>query len=447
MIEFFIYSIYVILSFATAIVVRKINYNRLSFADGLLVSVVFFISIPLALILYSGSFNAPDMLASAYTPLLNIATTLNLFLGWIFVLLFNLFWRFRATRNPVRHVNRQVTAGRVLFDFKILIGLYLVLTVTTFFVSGKASAGHWMTKSSDAFQSSTFLILTANIANAYRAIIFGFLAYLSSMRILTKWQCLLSGFAIVIFDIAMTFNRITAAYFFIMIIIINRKHIRLITLALIPILPIVMFISGLWTSIRGLALNNGYSLNGFIDAIKLSLENPLTSGGATGTVALNSNGIFETSNLQVFNYIVEKVPNQEQILWGWTLFLRPLTVFIPSTIWHDKPITYGVVIGRHIQHVEVTLNSTLFGEAYGNFYVFWPLALILILSIAAWLFERLENKTPYIGYMAFFIAFALGRFEINFFVIALLAIVIHMQFSKLLISLRIINKRKLRFTN
>jgi len=173
-----------------------------------------------------------------------------------------------------------------------------------------------------------------------------------------------------------------------------------------------------------------------MNSIDSSLTSTLATGGAGGTIAANSSGVFETGNIQVFNYLVNNIPHQEEILWGWTFFLRPLAVFIPSTLWNGKPRTFGSIIGPHIQNYEVTLNSTMLGEVYGNFYTLWPVALFVMLSIALWCFKSLENKAPYIGHMAFFIAFALGRFEINLFIISIVAILMHLQLSRLLISLR-----------
>lgn len=74
--------------------------------------------------------------------------------------------------------------------------------------------------------------------------------------------------------------------------------------------------------------------------------------------------------------------------------------------------------------ITVALNSTLFGEAYANFFYFWPIAIIAAILFYTWLFSILSKYVPYASHLGFMVGFLVGRMELTVASIAVLGVVI-----------------------
>lgn len=434
MIEFSLVIIYITLVFASAIRLRSMPYLNLSLYDGAFIGSLFFVAAPVLLIYIDGSYYVPEMSKGFdYNPVRDYIVTLNLMLGWAITLLMSSAPRKRLARK--QQPTRRNTANR---DVAILLSLYIFTVLFTFILSGKASEGHWMDKMSEALQQNTFLILTGVLKNVYRAIIFGFLIYATETGKFSIKKSLYIGLFIVLFDLVLTFNRVTAAYMFVMAAILLRKNLIPVVLGLVLSWPIISYASNVWTFVRANAATSGLSVEGVIYAIEQG--SAINTSFSSLTLAEQSGSIFETANILAFAYIVENVPDNTAPLWGWTFFLRPISIFIPSTIWPDKPKVYGTILGQDMMGISIALNSTLFGEVYANFYLLWPLALILALWVYNKTFEYLKKFIPYAGHFGFMVGFVLGRMELTVASIAVFGTVIiifSLKFIKIIPPIRL----------
>lgn len=413
MIKASLVTIHILLFLSSAVRLRKTNYSALNFADGCLFGSIFFVGMPLVLILWDGEYQVPAIHSSfSFDPVRDWVVTLNLFIGWASTLLLSYLCAHRSSASIAG-------ARRHRYDLHIIFAIYVVVVAATFLMSGKLSGGHWAEKMTEAFQQNVAAILFAALKNSYRAIIFGMLIFLVETKQLSIRVALGLGVMVVAVDLGLTFNRITAAYMLVMALILLRRHMTLVLFCLLVILPPVSFASDLWTEVRATAITNGFSLEGFLNAVEQASLNRVGQDSQTVTEA--SNAIFETSNIIVFAYIVDQVPNQIEPMLGWTLILRPLAIFVPSTFWPTKPPVFGTIIGDYMMGIPIALNSTLFGEAYCNFYLLWPFVLFVLLYIFNAGFEFFRSFRPYCGHLGFFAGLAIGRMEVTVASVALLA--------------------------
>jgi hypothetical protein len=433
MIYLAVYATYVLLMVNSFYRFSRVNIRAINFVDGLLFSQAYYLLVPMGLILWDEKLKAPEMMSVGYYPFENIYTTYTIFLGCFLIQIFHLVWPilFPARRPPRARADYRL-------DLACMFGILIFLEIYTVYASGRLSGGHWQEALSEALQTSSTLILLSNFLNAYRALIFGLIFFVYLRGGVQRKTALALGVAVGAIDVLLTLNRISVAYFYILILMLYWDRVRYVLLATLVAIPIIAPLSSAWTFVRAQALYDGYSVAGFSKAFDDAIFQQ--SGASKEPIALAANSIFETTNIQVLHNIVERFPSEYPLFYGWTYFLRPVVIFIPSTIWPGKPSTFGVFVGESLEKFPgLALNSTFIGEPYGNFYLLWPLAFMLMLFCLSSLFRWLSNFAPYAGPMAFFSGFALGRFEITYATVCVLAIFV---FIMLMTGARVLRPKR-----
>ncbi|MCA1379282.1 hypothetical protein [Bradyrhizobium sp. BRP23] len=427
---------FLVIFLLTIVELRTIRLDALGFSDGILIGAVYYVLIPLLVVLFTDNLSEPTLHIASYDPYADLSTTLNLYLGLLVVLLFHVIARLAPRR---RAQARPPPIERN--SFRIFLFILILLEVTNFFLSGKGSGGHWAENAATALSQSPVAIFSLGIQNCLRTSVFGYLIYQVSVLGMPRRSAVLIGGLVVILDVALTFNRITVAYFIMMIALLFRDRLVLFGSGLVIVAPTVTFMSSVWAVFRGLALSRGVSVENIL--IALQTASFTSQAGTEGGISRVLNAFAEASNILVFKFLVENVPDHFPPLWGQTFVLKSFSFFIPSTIWEDKPKTFGTYLGYYMESTQqLTLNSTLFGEAYGNFHYFWPLALIVMLLFLEVLFRRAARFSSAYGFFATFIAIALWRFDMTFAFISIVAIAvlyIGTEFCSLLLAS---NRRK-----
>ncbi|MDE1159031.1 MAG: hypothetical protein PW791_12335 [Neorhizobium sp.] len=462
-----------------------LDLRELRFADGIFIGLLFFMLIPLLIAFVDGEIGSIDMRAGPFRPLQDTATSLQLCIGCATVMAFHWFARRsgqigrRPIRRPgttgplaLRHPEPQAQAvvtaqaaipgrgedegghrpvmrrktpvahrllpsatahphgsGALARQLRLhgsarviclFVAAYMVCNIYSFISSGKLDGGHWQGNLETSLQSNVLLIVIGNFANVYRGAVFGILYNAFGRGLVSRGTVVLVGLFVVVFDVVTTFNRITAAYYAIVLILLYRRHFPVMLVAAIPLLPVVGYLSIVWSALRGLALVDGYSLTGFVNA--MAAVNTAVGSGQI-EIGRSTNGIFDSENIIVFDWLVKNTGDSFPLLYGYTFLLRPLTVLIPSTIWPDKPGVFGIMVGSNLQGIPgLALNSTLFGEAFGNFSYAWPLALFGMLALLNSLYGAFARRFPFAHGAGFFVGFALWRFDMAFAFISLIGL-------------------------
>lgn len=405
---FLIIALYLLLICINYKALRAVDVSNLRLSDGLLVGMTFYITIPMGVILAYGYVYAPGIMADAYYPYDDHFTTLNIFLGCFLLCVYALLIR-KLTIVGVRTHGSSIGADTLDIG-KLIVFLYFSLSIYSFLSSGMLSAdSHWHSSVAEAMSGSSSLIILKNFSLAYRTMIFGIFLYWGVTARYKVGAVLSLALFVSLFDMLVTYNRITLVYFAVLMLVLWRRYIYFLVAGILISLPVVSWLSELWAAFR--ATNQGFSIESFSKALSESIN--YVSIGDDFVVRMNS--IFESSNIVVLHYLVENVGESFPVLWGETYIVRPLTTFIPSSIWSDKPRVFGTYLGEYINsHNTLALNSTFYGEAIGNFYWLWPVAMIVFVLIFDSIFIYLKKWFVFSGFMGFFVGVAIWRFDMNF---------------------------------
>jgi hypothetical protein len=314
-----------------------------AFEDGVLAGVIYFVACPLFVTLLEGRMDEMKLLnIGPYTPLEDTKTSIFLCIGIIAAILFQGLSKIALGRrflHPPR--GGGITTRPVLlsphWQMILIWGLCLLYT---FFASGKADSGHWMENMADNMVSNPLLIIVANFQNIYRAVVFGILYNQYRVGRIGFASVSFIGLFICIADIVFSFNRITMAFYIVMMLMVLRRYFVLIAALMVPGLPMVAYLSNIWTVMRGIALEHGFSFGALVQAFGTA-----TTASQSGKLEMSGSvsNIFEGSNLQTFNWIVEHAGGDFPLLWGKTFFLRPLLVLIPR-LWLQASRWYLVLM-------------------------------------------------------------------------------------------------------
>lgn len=400
-----IWSLYLIASALNIYSLRSIDLRRMTFIDGILLGCVYYVVVPMFFILLSGRINPVFIMADAYEPMRDLKTTTVILEGMILISAL----KFVTARGPA---SRDTSDPRML---NAMLVLFLITSIYSIFNSGVLSGGHWYEATVDAMENNPVLLVVKHGLNFARTAIFGILLYLHTIGKITRKRAIVTGLIIVMIDMFSTFNRITAVYFIIMLLIMVRREKLLMTGIMafgIFVLPIA---GNVWPIFRGVVSATGYTPQGIAEAAEVAFS----QHERAQTLADSTNGVFESINFVTLNYVVNSYGKTTPYLMG-DMFVRPLTFLLPSLVWSDRPKSFAETLGPEINNKpDLALNSTLFGESVANFGDFWPLALILLLVVYEFAFKMIGGSSRVVGFIAAFIAFAMWRFDTVFGAVSL----------------------------
>lgn len=407
MIEFFTFIIYLFFVFFTYRALRSVSVDNYGICFGVLIGLVFFLAVPMFFILLNGELSEPYIRIEPYEVGYDVWTSFNIFVGWAVVLVAAYYERVKYSSKSQLVVNDIVRPRTFLL---VMLFFYFFITIWVAKTTGAFSEGVGWNDSSRG--ESSILIILKNFSNCYRVVVYGLLLYLISKRKINSGKSVLFALAFTFFDMSISFNRITILYFFLFFILVYRKYAFYILALAASVIPPAIYVSGVWTWFRGMASVGGISVDNFIRTWKEAVSIYEAAGDS---FVVHMNAVFESSNILVFHGLIQRVGDSIPVFYGTTYILRPLTTFIPSTIWEDKPRVFGTYVGYYINsHDDLALNSTLFGEAYANFLYFWPFVLLLTLIGLSNLYLYFSKWFSPTRLMSVFVGISIWRFDMNF---------------------------------
>lgn len=394
----------------TAFTLSRIRIRRLGFSDGIVMGLAFFLLVPISYSLSSGVIYSSFAHIHDFDPYKDIGGTATVFIGWATIL--SAWWIDRAV-----NANREATSARTVQYrdmVKTIILLYFLITLYTLSQAGYGSAdANWHSSVVDLQATSTSYLIAKSFEGAFRVAVYGALIAAVERGGFSSRSAFFIGAIVATFDVLTSFNRIGLVYFALMVFIVNRKHWKLLLLlGMLSFSPAKEF-SQTWAAFRGRAFAGGVTLGAITQAWAAA------SQSAQILLRRNDNTtmevIFEASNIASLNFVVEEFDARHPYLLGSTFLLRPLTTFIPSTLWPGKPKVFGNLIGKYgNDQPEQAINSTLFGEPYGNFGPLFPIPLVLYILVFSFLYRNCARWVPGLSEMGCFIGFAVWRFDANF---------------------------------
>ncbi|MET1755148.1 hypothetical protein ABVV53_06735 [Novosphingobium sp. RD2P27] len=383
------------------VILARLDLSRLDFLDGILIGQGYYVMIPLFVFLVEGQSVLPE-LSLMYRPYDDLPTTALLILGMF------LLPTIRMLFPRVRASSADTTDPRV---FTTVILLFIVTGLVSFMLTGLAKGGHWQANLEGAFENPAFLPIKY-ASNVARNAVFAVLLYRVTTGRMTAQRAILFGAALAVLDLLTTFNRITAVYLLLTAMLL-MKH-RPLRMALVggASLWALSTFSTMWPAFRGLATAQGYTLSSFAAAWETA-QRAQSLRSMTTDAALN--GVFESSNLVVLNWIVENYGTTTRPFLSYAMFARPITLLLPGGVWPDRPQNFGLTLGDGIANLpSLALNSTLYGESYANFGWFWPLGLGVFLLMWHAIFRSIAPNARGVQMIGAFAGIAMWRFDASF---------------------------------
>lgn len=399
----------------------RIRFAALRFVDGILIGYAYYVSVPMLFVLAHGSMPADFLDTRPYRPFQDLGTSAVLIgAGYLLAALCAAVPRARVTNRA---------------DSRFLPAIVLIWAGSSaygFVNSGIASGAHWYLAADAALASDPAFLLTKHISNFARTALFGVLVHQVERGLLPRMRATGIGTAIALLDLATTFNRITLAYLLVAVFILYRRNLLVLASLTVLLFTAIPAVSNAWPMFRGLASTAGYHP----DALARAAATAVDRTGAEGPLVLTLNGVFESVNLVALNHVVRHAGERGLEFRPGEMFVRPLTFYLPSMIWPDRPEGLGTGLGYAINRDRhLALNSTLLGEPYINFAAYWWAALALLLLLYEAAFRALGKRSGVVGAVAAFIGFAMWRFDPVFGVIAMVLTAL------VLIALRIMPRR------
>ena len=401
MIVLFVGLLFLVGASFNVLLLIRMDVRQMDFMDGILIGQVYYIVLPMLFFLLTGVVQISGLFLG-YWLYDDLQGTAVILCGLFLLPLLRLLLPRSSLHAPDTSDPRMVW---------VMVCLFLATGVLSFALSGLGSGGHWQGNLDAAFGNPLFLP-TKFAANIARNVVFAGLLYAVVVKRLRPASAITLGAVLALFDLATTFNRITAVYLLLMVLLILKNRPWRMLLVGGASLTALSLVSGWWPVFRGLATRQGYTIESFARAWDLTQR---AQADTMGTLDTALNGVFESSNLVVLNWIVNNYGTQEQPHLVYAMFLRPLTVLLPGSIWPDRPTTMSVELGSAIAGVEgLALNSTVYGEAFANFGWFWPLGLAAFLAGAHLLFRSLSPQARVVQMMGAFVAIAFWRFDSSY---------------------------------
>jgi hypothetical protein len=120
-------------------------------------------------------------------------------------------------------------------------------------------------------------------------------------------------------------------------------------------------------------------------------------------------GIFESVNINIMYLLTKFEPALELSLSKLT-FLKPFLSFIPRSVMPEKFESFAVTVGSRYAAVPgVAMIALLYGEAYYNFGVLYPVFTLLFIVLLLFLLKSSQKLIEY-RYLSLFVGFLIVRF-------------------------------------
>lgn len=407
-------ALFVIIFFIVAVCLntyclKKIDVKRLDFLDGILIGQLYYIAVAMVFFLAKGSAKIAD-LDITYHPYVDLETTAVIISGMILLSLL---------RIVVPRVRKSSADTSDPSTFQYVVILYISFSIVSFQMSGLGAGGHWQDNIRESLSGNPAFVYIKSASNVFRNVVFGALIYEHSRSKITTSHAIICGLLLSVFDLFLTFNRITAVYFLISLAFILRGTLARVVLAISAFI-ILPSASLLWPMFRGLATTQGYNYDSFQSAANIA-----SSHDTANTIDETLNSVLESSNIIILDWIVKNIGTPSLPFLGGDMFVRGITVLVPRQLWPNRPSSFGVQIGETVARVPgLSLNSTIYGESFANFGWGWLVALPVFLLALHFLFRLLARGNRAMGAMSAFIGIAIWRFDSTFAIMSLLMLTV-----------------------
>lgn len=411
---FFVVLLYVLtFVWALHLIVKRVSRGTIDFWVGFTAGTLYFIYVPLGIILLTGSLQVPLDFAGTSIPdvLLELnAPQLLIVLGMFAVVLAY------VSLSPVRMRSMTLSRNPGGISIKWYLVQYLAVSAIVYILSGLGDDGaHWYRSKEDfLLDYGLFGVLLVYSISALRIslLIFTMREFILQRSTLARVIGLLVVICAV--DLYTTGNRIFTLLVLVTLFIVIVKERRYgWLLTFVALTPVLAYFMSIFRWIRSFMHSSGSGgIGEVIAGFAVGLDFATTQSSNIDVVDIIS-GITESVNLNVLVGILDRLGNGVSYLYGETLF-KTVVFWIPRSIWATKPDSITTVAGNIFAPGDsASLVTTFYGELFANFGVFSFVLLVPVLMLSERICRLLFEDHLVRSLAAFVLGFIIVRMPIS----------------------------------
>jgi hypothetical protein len=374
----------------------ELKKNGLTFKLGIGFGVLYFIFIPVMMMLATGSLLLP-IVDFGRTSLQDVVLKDNVDASWILAAYLGCLLLYLFSPGISVKSSGEAESGREsVVSWKAILALYGILNLYILIRSGMLEGGNWYNNRHDFMaEGGAFAVLMVFALNASKILLTLVLYQRWSKS--SKPSSLTVLIAFVLADMILSGNRVYAFVAGGMIVLNYFKRFPVTVLKYAAISLPTVFVLGYFGSIyrhmRGPLFEEGFpSVKRFWEVLVYAINHEPPD------LYVFLSGISESVNVNVIYGIFNLY---DDYLFGST-YLKTLLFPIPRSIWPEKPISITNLAGQFFE--SVSLVTTTIGEAYMNFSLIGIFLLPLILIFTEYflkvIFTRVQSSLAAIPFFA-----------------------------------------------
>jgi len=367
----------------------------LTFKGGIAFGVLYFIFIPIGVLVITGRIPIGKTNFSN-TTLTDVVLSVDIgqsfaLLAYLFSIIIYLYVGSIINKNKIREINFRL-------NLRLYIIVYLVSLAIIFIGSDLLKGGNWYSNREVFFkETGSVAVLISFILTATRILIITSLIYYWKINKLRFIWFFIYISCFTIFDMLLSGNRMYLFGTFVIVGLIVVKRYPVKTIILFPFaVPLVAFIAyfgSIFRHMRGPLFEFGLPTRKvFIASLNRAMD---LEPFKFSTFFLN---ISESVNV---NVIYDLFKGYDHVLYGAT-YVKTLFFYVPRSIWQGKPDSITVIAAK--QFGSASLVTTIIGEMQMNFSYIG----ILLLPIFLWLTESIIRRFSRNNYFYRILSFYFG---------------------------------------
>lgn len=253
----------------------------------------------------------------------------------------------------------RVGVGREKVALMLAASIYIVGTAAVYLYSVGSEEAHWY-RSREEFVANTGLVgvVISYMITGARLVVIASIAKLVGKVGFTRWTsavCLVFS----LYDVLVTGNRVglLLLLFCLFSMTLLRREYRVIALSIVAA-PLLAYVLSLYAYVRPYLRSDA----GLASIMEASSENIAESSRGVGSAFL---GAVESVNISVLKALYGGI-DADSPRFGST-YARPALIFIPRSVWPDKPDSPTVQAGEAYAHGRTSLVVMYIGEGVMNF--------------------------------------------------------------------------------
>ncbi len=376
--------------------IKRYGFN---FKNGLAFGVLYFIFIPLWVLIITGKI---PLVKTDFgrTTLSDVVLIRDIKASWILIAYLFSFILYLYFSKPLKVPDKIPFKPR----FRAYFILYFLITLVILVGSGLLKGGNWYdSRHQFMVQRGAFAVLLIYLRSTIKILIIASFVYLWLKGKLSAKKYFLYVFGFTLLDMFLTGNRIYifTALVITAIVLIKRRPVLYLT-GLPVLLPVVYYVGyflSIFRHIRGPLFAKGIpTFEVFMAAFRRAVRlNPpeLSSFFLNISESVNVNVLYD-----IFN-------RYRHILYGAT-YLKLFIFYIPRSVWPSKPESITKIAG-HFFGAGGSLVTTLFGELHMNFLYVGIFLLPFLLFFTEYILYKIKVRSELVNYVHFIFGILIFR--------------------------------------